>query len=288
MRSLWTSASGLNAQQMRMDAIANNLANINTTGYKSQDVQFKDMLYANYLQTPEVGKIQDTTNPRQSTLGLRIGQGVWSVGLSQTFSQGALQQTGNNTDLAIEGNGFFRIKIPNAPAGTPNVAYTRDGSFKFSNTGSAGDEHWILADSAGRAVMDTNDQEIDLTAYDLSSVVIGTDGTVSAKPKGGGALQAIGQQIDLVNIANPETNLKPAGNNLYVLNGNITPANRANIEQRGAYQEGKIHQREIEQSNVDMSGMMTEMIQAQRVYSMNAKALETTDQMMGMANNLRG
>jgi flagellar basal-body rod protein FlgG len=280
MRSLWTSASGLNAQQTRMDAIANNLANLNTTGYKSQDVQFKDILYANYNQKPEVGKIQDPNFPRQSTLGLRIGQGVWTVGLSQAFTQGPLQQTGHNSDLAIEGNGFFKVQIP----GTQDYAYTRDGSFKFAQTTN---NQTVLTDASGRPVMDTNDAQIDLTGYDLSTVKIGTDGTISGKLIGGG-MQSTGQQVDLVNIAHPETNLVPAGNNLYALNGNITPANLTNVVTRQAYTNGKIRQGELEQSNVDMSSMMSEMIQAQRIYSMNAKALETTDQMMGMANNLRG
>lgn len=280
MRSLWTSASGLNAQQQRMDAIANNLANLNTTGYKTQDVQFKDILYANYHQKPEVGAIKDPAFPRASTLGLRIGQGVYTVGMSQAFTQGSLQRTDKNSDLAIEGSGFFKVKIP----GTQDYGYTRDGSFKFAETE---DQRTILTDASGRPIMDGNDQEIDLTGYDLSSVKISTDGKVTGRMMDGTQPSNV-PQIDLVNIADPQTNLVPAGNNLYALNGNISGANLTNIVKRGDYTNGKIHQGQLEQSNVDMSAMMTEMIQAQRIYSMNAKALETTDQMMGMANNLRG
>ncbi|ARU60511.1 hypothetical protein CBW65_05040 [Tumebacillus avium] len=276
MRALWTSAHGMAGQQTRLDTISNNIANVNTTGYKQQDVNFKDMLYAEIQQTQQNGNLQG----RQTTSGVRIGHGVLAVGVSQLFTQGALQSTENLLDVAIDGpNAFFEVGIFNNGVQTDN-AYTRDGSFAvgYDRTNTP-----YLTDSAGNPVLDTAQQPISLDGFDLATLKIEQNGMMTAEAAG--VRTAVGQ-LELVNIENPDTNLEAMGNNMYALKTNAAP----NALTRGAYNQpngATLKQGFLEQSNVDMIQQMTDMIMTQRAYTMNARALQTIDQMMGMANNLR-
>jgi flagellar basal-body rod protein FlgG len=274
MRALWTSASGMTAMQTKLDTVANNLANVGTTAYKSQDVQFKDALYAQFVQKPEVTALPG----RQTTPGLRIGHGIVPVAMRQTFAQGSLQETKNTLDVAIDKeNGFIRMESTDAP----NVqVYTRDGSFK---AGVKDNQLW-LENASGRRVLGTNNQPISLQGYDLESLKIDEAGRITANQNG--AVTAVGQ-IQLVAMANPGDNLEPAGNNLYSLKANALATQVLPINQVAAADRPHHRQGFVEASNVDMAGQMTEMIVAQRAYSMNARAIQTVDQMMGMANNLR-
>ncbi|MBL0385464.1 flagellar hook-basal body protein [Tumebacillus sp. ITR2] len=281
MRSLWTSAHGMSAMQTRLDSLGHNMANLNTTGYKSEDVQFKDMLYLTMQQKDGVKSLPG----RLTTADLRLGHGVLAVGTVASFAQGEIQTTQNALDLAIQGDGFFKIRAYDQ-SNTPFDAYTRDGSFKVGTVGT--DQYLVTAD--GNPVLDTNNQPILLTDYDAASVKVDQNGVISAlpsSPANGTAYVELGQ-IEVTRIAHPESNLTAAGENLY---RQVANANPADIQANGTVLNGVRHstlqQRALEMSNVDMSQQMTEMIVAQRAYSLNARALTTTDQMMGIANNLR-
>lgn len=273
MRALWTSASGMNAQQIKLDTVANNLANVNTNGYKSQDVNFKDLLYAQFDQKPELANLQN----RATDPGLRIGHGVRVTGLSASMGQGALQQTTQLLDVALEGNGFFKVE-----SDTGNT-YTRDGSFKI---GLLNDEPFLV-DSTGRRVLDADNRPISLAGFDIETLTIGQNGTINAVQTGQGTRADIAV-LQIAVIDQPDANLQPAGGNYLELSGQ-TPAGA--VRNQNNYAAGdlpaKARQGYLEGSNVDMAAQMTEMIVAQRAYSMNAKMVQTADEMMGLANNLR-
>lgn len=281
MRSLWTSASGMQGMQTRLDTLAQNMANLNTAGYKAQSVQFKDALTQQMNQKPEESNLVR----RDSNPGLRLGHGVLPMAMMGTFTQGSLQESGNLMDVALDGDGFFKIGLP-GPGGTiTKELYTRDGSFKVGMVDNGGGNTTpYLVDGAGRYVLDDNNQRIDLTGFDMSKLVVKEDGTLYENK--GGFMNIIAT-LGIFKVDHPEENLDRAGENLYALRVNVpntAVTARANIT-TGAVPTAR--QGFIEQSNVDMSTEMTEMIVAQRAYSMNVKALQTADQMMGIANNLR-
>jgi flagellar basal-body rod protein FlgG len=273
MQALWSSASGLNAQQIKLDTIANNLANANTTGYKSQDVNFKDLLYAQFEQKPEASALPN----RLTEAGLRLGHGVRVTGFAQSFAQGSLKETNVPLDVALEGPGFFKVESE------ANNTYTRDGSFKV---GILNDEPFLV-DANGRRVLDVNDQPISLDGYDIETLRINPDGMMTAVQTGTGVREEVGQ-LQIAVIDHPDTNLQPVGGNVWVLSAD---APNGAVRTQLDYLEGefppKARQGFLEQSNVEMAAQMTEMIVAQRAYSMNAKMVQTADEMMGMANNLR-
>ncbi|ASS73874.1 hypothetical protein CIG75_02055 [Tumebacillus algifaecis] len=276
MRALWTSAHGLAGQQARLDVISNNVANLNTHGYKQQELNFKDMLYAEIQQTRQTGNLQG----RETTSGLRIGHGVLPVGITQWFTQGTLQPTENVLDVAIEGEtGFFEVGVYKNGLLT-GFGYTRDGSFAVGY-----DQNAVpyLTDSAGNPVLGTDRQPISLEGFEIETLTITANGQMTAMRAG--VREAVGQ-LELVRIENPDTNLEPFGSNMYALKTNAAP----NALTRGAYNlpnGATLKQGFLEQSNVDMIDQMADMISSQRVLSMNSRALQTIDQMMGMANNLR-
>jgi flagellar basal-body rod protein FlgG len=276
MRALWTSLHGLSAQQARLDTISNNIANLNTIGYKQQSVNFKDMLYAEINQMQEVSSLPG----RQTAPGIRLGHGVLAVSMNQLFTQGSLVQTDQVLDVAIEGaNGFFEVGVYDNGTLT-GYAYTRDGSFQvgYDQNGEP-----FLTDSGGRPVLDTSRQPISLAGFDVTTLKIERNGQMTALRDG--VREAVGQ-LELVQIDHPEANLEPFGSNLYALKDNANP----NAWTRGAYNlpnGATLKQGFLEQSNVDLVSQMTEMIMTERAYSMNTRALQTIDQMMGMANNLR-
>jgi len=275
MRSLWTSASGLHGQQARLDAIAHNMANLNTKGYKAQDVQFKDLLYVEMGQQAAVNGL----NERNTPAGLRIGHGVYAANVKHSFTPGPLERTDLKLDVAIQGEGFFSVGIYDATGRTIQVGFTRDGSFKVGQD-RAGNH--FLVDSGGRPVLNRQAQPIELTGVDVNTVKIDAAGTISGMI--GGEMTELGQ-LEVARIQNPEANLDAIGENLYVLDANAG----VNVVTAGvAGTEGtSLLQGSLEMSNVDMAAQMTDMIMAQRAYGMNSRAIQVADQMMGIANNLR-
>ncbi len=252
-RALWVAKTGLDAQQTRMAVIANNLANVNTTGFKKSRAIFEDLVYQNIRQ---VGA-QSTQNTELPT-GLQLGTGVRTVATEKLHSQGNIQQTENSLDVAVNGRGFFQILNPNG-----DINYTRDGSFKLDSTGQ-------LVTSSGMLL------EPNITIpNDALSVTIGRDGTVSVLQPGSPASVQVGQ-IQLADFINP-AGLSPAGENLF----NESVASGAPvIGIPGEEEFGAVFQGSLETSNVNVVEELVNMIETQRAYEMNSKAISTTDEML--------
>ncbi|MCC6961940.1 MAG: flagellar basal-body rod protein FlgG [candidate division Zixibacteria bacterium] len=260
IRSLRTAASGMSAQQMNVDNIANNLANVNTTGFKKSKIEFQDIMYQS-LRKPGVTSITGATVPT----ALDIGYGTRPVATTRQFSVGELQQSGNPLDLAIDGDGFYQIQQADG-----TIAYTRDGSFKLSADGRVTTSDGLFL---------TPDITI---PEDAVSIAVGFDGRVSVVQTGSSDPQEIGQ-IELARFINP-AGLEARGHNLFV----ETPASGAPIT--GAAGEdglGRINQGYLEMSNVDVVTEMVNMIVAQRAYEINSKAIQTADDMSSLVNNLK-
>jgi flagellar basal-body rod protein FlgG len=253
INSLWISKTGMEAQQMQLDVIANNLANVSTTGFKRASAVFEDLMYQNLRQAGS-----NSSEQSQLPTGLQVGLGVRTVATSRSFAQGNLQQTSNKLDVAIQGNGFFQVTMPD---GTTN--YTRDGSFQV--------------DSQGRLVTATglpvgNGVTIPANA---TSVSIAANGTVSVQVPGTVTPQTVGT-IALASFINP-AGLDPKGQNLYA----ETPASgQPNSGTAGANGMGALMQGFVETSNVNVVQELVTMIQTQRAYEMNSKAIQTSDQML--------
>ena len=260
MRALYTSATGMMAQQFNLDVIANNLANVNTNGYKLSTANFQDLLYQN-LRTP--GAISG--NGGQLPTGSQVGLGVNAGTTNQIFTQGTLQPTGNDYDLAIKGDGFFKVLMPDG-----TNSYTRDGAFDIDSQGR-------LCTSDGFPVQ----PEIIVPA-DKTSITIAPDGTVSVTRAGQTSMQQIGQ-LQLTRFINP-SGLLDLGGNLY----KNTPASGDPIDDTpGQNGLGTIVQKTLETSNVQIVEEMIKMITAQRSYETNSKAVQAADQMLSTANNLK-
>ena len=260
MRSLWTAASGMSGQQFTIDIIANNLANVNTSGFKKSRVDFQDLLYqtVRFAGTPVTAGAEIPT-------GIQVGHGVRPVATVKIFSQGMFRETENPLDLVIEGDGFFRVLLPDG-----TVAYTRDGAFK--------------KDSQGRIVTSDGfplEPEI-IIPDDAVEVSVGTDGTVSVVQLGQTEPVTIGQ-IELARFVNP-AGLRNLGRNLFL----ATAASGPPIEGRpGMDGLGSIAQGFLEMSNVQVVEEMVNLILAQRAYDANSKAIQASDEMLNTANNLR-
>ena len=256
--ALWNSKTGLDAQQMRMSVISNNLANANTTGFKRDRVVFEDLLYQNVRQ-PGAQSSQDTQLPT----GLQLGTGVRVVATEKLFTQGNVTKTDAPLDLAIQGRGFFQIQLPDGSA-----AYTRDGSFTVNAQGQ-------MVNSSGYVLTPA----ITIPASSLS-VTIGVDGTVSALAPGATAPTQVGN-IQLVDFVN-ETGLQARGENLFVetaASGSPTPGTAG---QSGL---GTVIQGTLETSNVNVVEELVNMIETQRTYEINSRAIETADGMLRYVNN---
>ena len=256
--SLWVAKTGLDAQQTRMDVISNNLANANTTGYKSARAAFQDLVYQNLRQPGG-----QTTEQTQAPSGLMLGTGVRVVGSEKLFTQGNLQQTGNSLDLAIQGRGFLQVTQPDG-----TVAYTRDGSLHLDQNGQIVTASGYQLDPA--IVIPQNAQ----------SVTIGTDGTVSATLSGQAAPQQIGT-IQLADFINP-AGLQPSGDNLYL---ETASSGAPQIGQPGLNGLGTVAQGSLESSNVNVVEQMVDMIETQRTYEMNSKAISAADSMLQFLTN---
>jgi flagellar basal-body rod protein FlgG len=253
IRSLWISKTGLEAQQTQMDVISNNLANVSTTGFKRSRAVFEDLLYQN-LRQPGAQSSQQTQVPS----GLQIGTGVRPAAAERIHTQGNLQQTSNNLDVAIQGNGFFQVLMPDG-----TTAYTRDGSFQTDNQGQ-------LVTANGFVVQPA----ITLPANTLS-VSIGQDGVVSVTQSGVAAAVQVGS-LQLATFINP-AGLESRGQNLYVETASSgTPS--TNVP--GTNGSGTLSQGYVETSNVNVVEELVNMIQTQRAYEINSKAISTSDQML--------
>jgi len=260
IRSLWVAKTGLEAQQLNVDVISNNLANVSTNGFKRSRAVFEDLLYQT-LRQPGAQSTQQTQLPS----GLQIGTGVHPVATVKNFTQGNIQQTGNPLDVAIQGNGFFQVLQADG-----TTAYTRDGSFQVDNQGA-------LVTSSGYHIQ----PQITIPANSLS-VTIGQDGTVSVMQAGSAKPTQVGT-LQLVNFINP-TGLQSAGENLYLETASSgTPS--ANTP--GTNGLGRLSPGTVETSNVNVVEEMVNMIQTQRAYEMNSKVIQTADQMLQRITTIR-
>jgi flagellar basal-body rod protein FlgG len=259
INSLWISKTGMQAQQTQLDVIANNMANVSTNGFKRASAVFEDLMYQNLRQ---VGAAADEQN--QLPTGLQLGLGVRTVATSRQFTQGSLQQTDNQLDLAINGAGFLQVTLPDGTTG-----YTRDGSLQVDANGR-------LVTSGGLPVAG------DITVPpDAQGVTISADGIVTVKMPGTPDPQQIGN-IELANFVNP-AGLEPLGQNLYaetVASG--VPVTGA----PGTAGLGALMQGYVETSNVNVVQELVSMIQTQRAYEMNSKAIQTSDQMLQRLSQL--
>lgn len=253
INSLWISKTGMEAQQTQLDVISNNLANVSTNGFKKSHAVFEDLMYQNVRQA-------GSNVAEQSTLptGLQIGLGVRTVATSRSFAQGNLQQSGNNMDIAIQGNGFFQLTMPDGSTG-----YTRDGAFQVDNQGR-------MVNSSGYPV--ANGVTVPPNA---TSVIVSAEGAVSAVIPGTVAPQPIGN-ITLANFINP-AGLDPKGQNIYA---ETASSGQPNVAAAGSNGTGTLMQGFVETSNVNVVQELVTMIQTQRAYEMNSKAIQTSDQML--------
>jgi flagellar basal-body rod protein FlgG len=251
--ALWAAKTGLDAQQTRMAVVSNNLANVNTTGFKKSRAVFEDLLYQNVTQ---VGAA--TSQNTQAASGLELGTGVRVVATEKTYTQGNLSQTGNAMDLAISGRGFFQVLMPDGTLG-----YTRAGDFQLNASGQ-------LVTSSGYTL-----QPAITIPAGAQSVTIGNDGTVSVQLAGQSTPTTVGS-IQLADFVNP-AGLQPRGENLLTESAASGTAQTSNPGQNGL---GTILQGSVESSNVNVVEEMVNMIETQRAYEMNTKAIETTDQML--------
>ncbi len=253
IRSLWISKTGLDAQQTQMDVISNNLANVSTSGFKRSRAVFEDLLYQT-LRQPGAQSSQQTQLPS----GLQLGTGVRPVATERIFTQGNLQQTGNDKDVAIQGAGFFQVLLPDG-----TTAYTRDGSFQTDSQGQ-------LVTSSGFPVQPA----ITLPAGALS-MTIGSDGTVSVTQAGASQPVQVGS-LQLATFINP-AGLESRGENLYI---ETAASGNPNTETPGTNGTGTLAQHYVETSNVNVVEELVNMIQTQRAYEINSKAITTSDQML--------
>jgi len=253
IRSLWISKTGLDAQQTQLDVVANNLANVGTNGFKRSRAVFEDLLYQT-LRSPGSQSSQQTSVPS----GLQVGTGVRPVATVRVHTQGNLQKTDNALDVAINGQGFFQVLMPDG-----TTAYTRDGSFHVDASGA-------LVTSNGHHVQ----PQLSIPA-NATSITIGSDGVVSALRPGTAAPQTIGT-LQLAAFANP-AGLQPLGQNLFAETAaSGTPSAGA----PGSNGLGLLNQGYVETSNVNVVEELVSMIQTQRAYEINSKAIQTSDQML--------
>ena len=262
VRSLWTAATGMNGQQSNIDAISNNLSNVNTTGFKQQRVEFEDLIYQN-LKLAGTPATEDTVTP----VGIQQGAGVKVAATQRIFTQGSLQNTGVDTDVAIVGEGFIRVQQYDG-----SYAYTRDGALKIDMTGQ-------LVTSEGLRVM----PEIIMPEnFDIHTLTITDQGKVTVKVAGDDTPVEVGQ-LELYRFPN-QVGLEAVGDSLFkVTNASGHPiASRPGVDGMGI-----IKHKFLEMSNVSVVNEMVQMIVAQRAYEFNSKAIQTSDSMLNIAANLK-
>lgn len=260
MRSLYTAATGMIAQQLQIDVTSNNIANVNTIGYKKGRAEFADLLYQSLSYAGA-----STSATTMAPTGMEVGLGVRPTSVQKMFTQGNFKETGNDLDMVIAGRGFFQVQMPDG-----STAYTRNGSFKLDGNGT-------IVNSDGYALIPA----ITVPA-DATKVSIGQDGTISVLQPGQTAPQQVGQ-LELVNFVNP-AGLHALGDNNFV----NTPASGDPIAgQAGLNGLGQVRQGFVEMSNVQLVEEMTDLITGQRAYEANSKAILTSDEMLGIVNQLK-
>jgi len=260
IRSLYTAASGMQANQLLVDTISNNLSNVNTTGFKKSKLQFQDLLYQTLVE-PGTSNSDGVKLPGS----LQVGLGVKAQSNDRIFLQGNLQQTGNDLDMAIEGAGLFQVQKPDG-----TMAYTRDGTFKVNADG-------IVVNAQGNPLVPN------VTIPDQSSnITIGPEGTISVTLQGASEPSEIGK-IELARFPNP-SGLRSLGGNLYAQTEASGQPLVSSPSEGGA---GTLAHKYIETSNVQLVEEMVNLIVAQRAYEINSKAVTTSDQMLQNANNLK-
>lgn len=269
VRSLWTAASGMNAQQTNVDTIANNLANVNTVGYKTEVAEFKTLLYQT-LQTKTT-----TANGEGKPIGAQVGLGVRNSSIMSVFKQGAMLASDNNTAFAITGRGFFGLRGEDG-----NIYYTRNGNFNFTTAQNG----MMLANSDGLPVLDSTGQPIVLgNQYVISKIGVNSSGQLTY-PDANNNAQPIGIQIGLYQFANP-AGLEKVDGTLYLESEAsgvvLNEANNNNLLK------SEVNQGYLEGSGVQVADEMVNLIVAQRAYEMNSKAITTTDEMLQQANQLK-
>ena len=253
INSLWISKTGMEAQQMQLDVISNNLANVSTNGFKKSHAVFEDLMYQNLRQ------VGSATNEQANLpTGLQVGLGVRTVATSRNFSQGNLQQSNNNLDVAVQGNGFFQVTMPDGTTG-----YTRDGAFQLDSQGR-------MVTSGGMQLSGGITVPGNATALTVSQ-----DGVVSVTVPGNVNPQNIGT-ITTASFINP-AGLEPKGQNIYAESAASGQPTVGTPSQNGL---GPLMQGFVETSNVNVVQELVTMIQTQRAYEMNSKAIQTSDQML--------
>lgn len=253
MRALWVSKTGMEAQQTQLDHVSHNLANTGTNGYKRAHAVFEDLMYQNLRQSGA-----NSSEQTQLPTGLQAGLGVRAVATARQFTQGNMQQTGNNLDVAVKGNGFFMVDMPDGTTG-----YTRDGAFQVDGQGR-------LVTSNGYVIQ----PGITIPA-NAQSVTIAGDGTVGVLLPGQAAALSVGQ-IQLASFINP-AGLDPKGQNLFAETAASGAPNTGAPSTNGL---GSVAQGFVETSNVNAVEELVTMIQTQRAYELNSKAIQTADQML--------
>jgi flagellar basal-body rod protein FlgG len=256
--ALWAAKTGLDAMNTRMTVVSHNLANVSTTGFKKDRAVFEDLLYQNVKQ---VGA--STSQDTQAPTGLHLGTGVKVVATEKNYTQGTLNNTGNALDVAVNGRGFFQILMPDG-----TFSYTRDGSFKMSAQGE-------LVTANGYKV-----QPAINIPDGAQSISIGNDGTVSAVLAGSSSPTQVGT-LQLTDFVNP-SGLQPKGDNLLVESAASGPPQTGNPGINGL---GNVEQGFLESSNVNVVEELVAMIETQRAYEMNSKAISTTDEMLQYVSN---
>lgn len=260
MRSLWSAATGMKGQELNIDVVSNNLANVTTTGFKKNRVDFQDLMYQT-LKEPGAPISVGNNAP----VGIQLGHGVRPVAVQKIFSQGEYQQTEHPLDVVIEGKGFFQIQLPNG-----DIAYTRDGAWKLSNEGQ-------IVTSDGYQVIPNI-----FIPQEAIGINITPSGIVAVKLPNQVDLEVLGQ-IETANFINP-AGLKAIGRNLFIPSGS---SGDPVVGIPGTLELGEIAQGFIEMSNVKVVEEMVNMIVAQRAYEANSKTIQTSDTMLQIANNLR-
>lgn len=265
LRSLYTAASGMKANQLYIDTISNNLSNVNTTGFKKSRVDFEDLVYQT-LQEP--GGIHQNGASRPS--GVEVGLGVAPVSTTKIYTQGNMTATNKPTDMVIQGDGFMKVRLPSG-----EIKYTRDGSFGISGDG-------YLVNNQGYSLEPA--VQIPLNSKDAAAggLTIGEDGGIFVKSPGSDTQEQVGQ-IELTRFINP-AGLKSIGNNLYEWNDAAGQMIEGKPGENGM---GTIRSGFLEASNVQMVEEMVSMIIAQRAYEINSKAITTSDEMLQTANQLK-
>lgn len=257
--SLWTAKTGLESQQTKLDVISNNLANVSTNGFKRSRPVFEDLLYQNMRQPGAQNNIQD-----RLPSGMQVGTGVRAVATERLHTQGGLEQTENSRDLAINGEGFFQVLLPDGTTG-----YTRDGSFQLNENGQ---------------MVTANGYPLEPAVFvpeNALAVTIAEDGTVSVRQPGIALDNNVGQ-ITLTSFINP-AGLESVGGNLYLETGASGAPNENIPGNNGA---GRLFQGYVETSNVNVVEEMVSMIQTQRAYEINSRAVSTSDEMLARLSQL--